>query len=108
MILEIFNNERTNDIDQQKFVLIDKMYLISIAGFCGKLVDIYEFEIKRLTNLTIDILASIRLGKTVNIQELNYGLKLFEGNMIKCCNEKRYEPQFQFVFAMWAMVGNEA
>lgn len=107
-ILEMFRNERRDDIVKQYFGFIDKMYLLALIGFCGKLVDIYDADIVHLTNVAIDNLTSFNLEKQFSIEDMNYSMKLFVGNMLKCCNEKRYESLFQFVFAAWAMVVDDS
>ncbi|OHT00078.1 hypothetical protein TRFO_33315 [Tritrichomonas foetus] len=95
---------RVNTGDKYEFS--DKLYAITIMLIAGKLTDLYAFDLESLAEITLDV--TNETGTQENppperIIELDQQMKSFSGDMLRKLKDRRYEPLFQYVFAMWVL-----
>ncbi|KAH0795039.1 hypothetical protein GPJ56_001065 [Histomonas meleagridis] len=103
-VMEKFADER-KDLEIKDFTLIDKIFSIAVMVICGGLAGVYQFSIDTLTKEIVEYVCSIRSGRITETSKLDLQMKIFAGDMLRCCNETRYEPEFQYVFAIWVLIG---
>lgn len=84
----------------------DKLYSIAIMLMAGKLTEIYQFDFDSLTEETVNIVTVTGAQSTPKPQQmdkLDLQMKSFSGDMLRKFKDRRYEPLFQYVFAMWVL-----
>lgn len=84
----------------------DKLFTTTIMEFAGKLTDIYSFDLDTLAETLMKIV--IDTGNQdqpppERIAEMEVQMKSFSGDMLRKLKDRRYDPLFQYVFAMWVL-----
>ena len=90
----------------EKYEFCDKLYAITIMLISGKLTDLYSFDLESLSEEIVNVSSAV--GHLMNpspavIGEIDSQMKSFSGDMLRKLKDRRYEPQFQYVFAMWVL-----
>lgn len=84
----------------------DKLFTTTIMEFAGKLTDIYSFDLESLADTIMKIVIDTgnqEMPPLERIAELDVQMKSFSGDMLRKLKDRRYDPLFQYVFAMWVL-----
>ena len=84
----------------------DKLFSTTIMEFAGKLTDIYSFDLESLADAMMKLVIDTgnqEMPPPERIAELEVHMKSFSGDMLRKLKDRRYDPLFQYVFAMWVL-----
>lgn len=84
----------------------DKLFATTIMEFAGKLTDIYSYDLESLAETLMRIVIDTgnqEIPPPERIAEMEAQMKSFSGDMLRKLKDRRYDPLFQYVFAMWVL-----
>jgi hypothetical protein len=83
--------------------LTDRLYDMTILAVVGRLLNVYIFDIEQLRDACVER----ALGESTKTEEqdeaMNRVAKIFIGDVLRRMNDKRFDPIFQYLFAIWPL-----
>jgi hypothetical protein len=81
---------------------VDRLYDVAILAVCGRIVNVYPNDLEALRDVCVArVLRTAGIAETTS--QLDQSVNLLLGDILWRFTDKRYEPPFQYVFALWPL-----
>jgi hypothetical protein len=83
---------------------IDRLYDIALLAVCARILNVYPSDVDVLRDICMEMV----LARDKNVdweQKIGESVELLISGMIGRFNDRRYDREFQYVFALWPLQG---
>jgi hypothetical protein len=86
-------------------LLIDQLYDVVLLAICARILNVYPSDVDVLRDLYMEKVLADEENPESD-QKIRDAVKRLVSGMIGRFNDRRYDREFQYVFALWPLQGD--